>query len=153
MRWLSPGHEAAGRVELRGALVMRAGWSPVLSPDAKAKRARLREILGASGAEPPSVGELAQLAGAESVPLLRLLERDGEVVQVESERYYAAAAVEAMVATLRAKMDPGRGYTPAELRDLLGLSRKFLIPLLEYCDRKGITVRQGSERVLGASGK
>jgi hypothetical protein len=38
-------------------------------------------------------------------------------------------------------MAVGREYSPAELRELLGLSRKFLIPFLEYCDRVGYTVR------------
>jgi hypothetical protein len=32
------------------------------------------------------------------------------------------------------------------LRDVLGISRKFLIPFLEYCDAAGYTVRSGSGR-------
>jgi len=32
-------------------------------------------------------------------------------------------------------------YGPAELREFLGLTRKFLIPFLEYCDREGFTTR------------
>jgi len=39
----------------------------------------------------------------------------------------------------------------AQLRDVLGLSRKYLITFLEFCDRKGITERQGEGRVLRAS--
>jgi selenocysteine-specific elongation factor len=79
-----------------------------------------------------------------------MLERDGEVVQVEAERYYAASALARLVATLRANMRADHAYSPAELRDMLGLSRKFLIPILEYCDRNGITTRRGGERVLAA---
>ena len=139
---------ASGRLALQGALVMRSGWSPRLSPEALATLTGLLEALRAAGAEPPSVGELEQLWGASSLPLLRLLERSGEVVQVEEERYYAASALGEIVGRLRARMDAGRPYTPAELRDMLGLSRKFLIPLLEYCDRRGITVRRGGERVI-----
>jgi selenocysteine-specific elongation factor len=41
----------------------------------------------------------------------------------------------------------GREYGPAELRDLVGLSRKYLIPFLEYCDRTGITARKATGRV------
>jgi selenocysteine-specific elongation factor len=40
--------------------------------------------------------------------------------------------------------------TPALLRDRLGISRKFLIPLLEWADRQGITRRIGESRVLGS---
>jgi len=34
------------------------------------------------------------------------------------------------------------------VKDLLGVSRKYAIPLMEYFDSKGITVRQGERRVL-----
>jgi selenocysteine-specific elongation factor len=45
-------------------------------------------------------------------------------------------------------MTKGRVYTPAELRDVLGVSRKYLIPFLEYCDRQRITERLEGGRVL-----
>ena len=35
-----------------------------------------------------------------------------------------------------------------ELRDALGTTRKYLIPLLEYFDSKGVTTRLGANRVL-----
>jgi selenocysteine-specific elongation factor len=140
--------QKAGRLELRGAVALRSGWSPILSSEAEAERERLVDALRSAGSEPPSVGELEERHGESTLALLRLLERDGEVVQVESDRFYAAAALSAIVGTLRATMHPGRPYTPAELRDALGLSRKFLIPLLEYCDRSGVTDRRGGERFL-----
>jgi hypothetical protein len=37
-------------------------------------------------------------------------------------------------------------YGPAELRESVGLTRKFLIPFLEYCDRMGHTVRNDAGR-------
>jgi hypothetical protein len=45
-------------------------------------------------------------------------------------------------------MEAGREYSPSELRDVIGLSRKYLIPFLEYCDRRGITERRLAGRVL-----
>jgi selenocysteine-specific elongation factor len=92
------------------------------------------------------VTELVPRFGAEAADLLRLLEREGRVVAVEPERYYAVASVDALVERLRANMTPGREYSPAELRDLLGFSRKFLIPFLEYCDRRGLTIRGATGR-------
>jgi selenocysteine-specific elongation factor len=35
-----------------------------------------------------------------------------------------------------------------ELRDRLGTTRKFLIPLLEHFDTVGVTARRGGTRVL-----
>jgi selenocysteine-specific elongation factor len=140
---------SAGRLEVHGALVCRAGWAPVLTPAQHAARDALLEALKSAGREPPSVGELESHAGAATVPLLRLLEREGAVVQVEGDRFYAASAVEELVAALRIGMTPGREYAPADLRDILGFSRKFLIPFLEFCDRSGVTERRQGGRVLG----
>ena len=38
----------------------------------------------------------------------------------------------------------------AEIRDLLGTTRKFAVPLCEYLDRIGVTRREGDLRVLAA---
>jgi selenocysteine-specific elongation factor len=84
-----------------------------------------------------------------SVPsLLNFLERQGRLVQVEADRYYDRNAVDALIAKLRAGLAPGRVYAPAQLRDLLGFSRKYLIPFLEFCDRIGVTERRGEGRTL-----
>jgi hypothetical protein len=38
------------------------------------------------------------------------------------------------------------GLTPAAARDAVGLSRKYVVPLLEYFDAVGVTVRDGDRR-------
>ena len=45
-------------------------------------------------------------------------------------------------------MEGGRVYSPGELRELLGITRKYLIPFLEYCDRQRVTERRMQGRVL-----
>ena len=137
-----------GDLELDGGLVRVKGWTPRLTGAQREGREALLRLLEESGAEPPSVAEIAVSQGPDSTALLRLLEREELVVQVEPDRYYAASAVRDLLGRLRAGMTPGREYGPAELRDLLGISRKYLIPFLEYCDRTGATERRASGRVL-----
>ncbi len=137
-----------GVVDLRGAFVATAGWQPTLGAAQVRVREGLRTVLTEAGREPPSVGELTGRFGPDTPALLRLLERGGEVVAVESDRYYAAEVVEGLVAELQARLEPGREYAPTELREMLGISRKFLIPFLEYCDRSGVTERRPNGRVL-----
>jgi len=76
------------------------------------------------------------------------LERQGRIVKVEADRYYDRNALDHMIAQLKGKLVPGRVYVPAQLRDVLGFSRKYLIPFLEFCDRSGVTERRGDGRVL-----
>ena len=140
--------EQDGEIESYGPLVRRPGWVP--SPSAHDLEAgnHLAHDICAAEQEPPSVGELVSRYGSSVPALLRFLERQGRIVQVETDRYYDRSALEAMVARLKAALVPGRVYVPAQLRDVLGFSRKYLIPFLEFCDRKGITERRGDGRVL-----
>jgi selenocysteine-specific elongation factor len=138
-----------GQIEtIEGGLARRRGWEPKLSSDQTDLKATLVNALRAAGAEPPSLGELTSAHGQAVVPIVRMLEREGVVVPVESDRYYDAGALTALLDRLRNGMVAGREYTPSELRDVIGLSRKFLIPFLEYCDRRGITERRSAGRVL-----
>ena len=108
-------------------------------------REQLANELATAGAEPPSVSELAARFGPDVPALVRHLEREGRVIMVEGDRWYDTRAVQRLVQALRGA--PGDGvHTPAELRDLLGLSRKYLIPFLEYCDRVGVTERHQEGR-------
>jgi selenocysteine-specific elongation factor len=136
------------RVEILGGLVRLTGWAPRLSSDQTALKSRLVDVLRAAGAEPPSVAELISTNGPSVPPILRLLEREGAVVPVDGERYYEVDALTLLVGRLRTGMEAGREYSPSELRDVIGLSRKYLIPFLEYCDRRGITERRLAGRVL-----
>jgi selenocysteine-specific elongation factor len=140
--------ENAGRLEIQGPIVRRRGWVP--SPTASDLEAtnRLAHDICSGGREPPSVTDLVSRYGSSVPSLLNFLERQGRIVQVEAERYYDQNAVEELISKLRAGLAPGRVYAPAQLRELLGFSRKYLIPFLEFCDRIGVTERRGEGRTL-----
>ena len=145
------GLEAAGEIETDGPLIRRKGWAPTPSAlDLRASSAVAHDICAAER-EPPSVGELVSRHGSGVPALLGYLEREGRIVKVEADRYYDRSTLEEMVATLKEHLVPGTVYVPAQLRDVLGFSRKYLIPFLEFCDRKGITERRGEGRVLRES--
>ena len=140
---------AVGEVTLDHGIVARSRYVAILS-DAQTlvKNAMLQAIVTA-GAEPPSFDELAPRVGAsrEDVhALARWLAREGFVVAVEPERYYAASTVEALRVRLLAGMTGTNGYSPTDLKGMLDLTRKFLIPFLEYCDREGYTIRDAAGR-------
>lgn len=140
--------ERRGEIESHGPLVRRTGWVPSPSErDVEASNLLVHDIC-AGGQEPPSVGELVSRYGSSVPALLRFLERQGRIVQVEADRYYDRSTLDALIARLRTKLVPGQVYVPAQLRDVLGSSRKYLIPFLEFCDRSGITERRAEGRIL-----
>ena len=119
------------------------------APRAGGGAAAVEQIVGlveAGGLTPPSVAELALQTGRPDVAaILRLATGDGRVEAVEPERYYARGALDRFLLALRAG-EPGRPVVPAELRARLGISRKYLIPLLEWADSKGVTLWDGDVR-------
>jgi selenocysteine-specific elongation factor len=140
--------ERVGEIESHGPLVRKTGWVPSPSERDIEASDHLAHDICAGTREPPSVGELVSRYGSSVPGLLRFLERQGRIVQVETDRYYDRNTLDAMIARLRAKLVPGQVYVPAQLRDVLGFSRKYLIPFLEFCDRNGITERLGKGRIL-----
>ena len=117
----------------------------------KATSTRLEEALKKGRGEPPTLKELCAALSCSEKQLLdhaNLLYREGRAVKVKGDIFYAPAAVaeirEKLVRYLREKGE----ISPNEFRELTGLSRKFMIPLLEFFDQEKLTIRSGDRRVL-----
>ena len=137
----------AGEISHVGGVLKRAGWAPTLSDSDVRLADQVRLRLASAGCEPPSAEEIVQELGSGVQAVIRFLERRGDVVQVEAGRYYEASQLTSLIERLHRALGGGRMASPSELREELGLSRKFLIPFLEYCDRLGYTNRGATGRV------
>ena len=140
--------ERAGLVIVEGAWLRSPGFAPGTGATATAAKDVLLETLRAAGAEPPTVAELSAQLGAEVPALLKLLEREGTVVAVALDRWFSRDGMVLLLGKLRAHVRPGTVYSPSELREVLGVSRKFLIPFLEWCDRRRISHRAADGRTF-----
>lgn len=142
----------------RGAVVTEKGQvrHPKAAVSAIAQETEAREkllpLLREQGLAPAGVRELADATRVDAGiarKVLGQLATEGLAVRVSSEMHFSAEAMAgakaALVAHLEANPD---GATAADLRDALGVSRKYAIPLLEYFDAQGITRREGDLRVL-----
>jgi selenocysteine-specific elongation factor len=145
---------AAGHLAFRGATLCPPGWEPRFSAEQGEAARWVMERLQSAGREPPSIAELAaERPGTPLLPVLRFLERTGRLILVEADRYFTKESVTEMIEGLVGQMkSSGRPETPATLREVLGVSRKYLMPFLEYCDRERITERRGDGRVLSGRG-
>ena len=80
--------------------------------------------------------------------LLLQTHSEGELVHLSADLFLAAAPyAEAREAVVQNCENNGQLEIP-ELRDRLGTTRKYLIPLLEHFDAIGLTARRGGSRVL-----
>jgi selenocysteine-specific elongation factor len=141
----------ARQLALDGGIVRIAGFEPRVE-GGEPEVQRLLGILRGAGLMPPSVGELERETGRRDVvATLRLAAGRGLVEAVERDRYYAVEALHQFAETVR-EIGRGGDIQPAAVRERLGISRKYLIPLLEWADARGITVRAGETRRLGRAG-
>jgi selenocysteine-specific elongation factor len=142
----------AGRIRQRDGIVALAGFAPkVEGGDAEVDR--IVGILEQAALSPPSLAELEAATGRRDLgSLLRLAAASGRVEAVERDRYYTRAALDRFAQTLT-ELGRDADIVPSAVRERLGISRKYLIPLLEWADGKGLTVRVGDVRRLRTTRK
>lgn len=161
---------AAAEVRLRTAVEAAGPLGLELSRLGEIDRALLGELAGLvvsggrarASAEDP-LDQHAFLVALERAPFsppspsefgvgrdeLRELLRTGRVVESDG-CYFAASAVESASERLsRLLAAAPAGLTASEIRQELGTSRKFALPLLSHLDSTGITRRRGDLRIAG----
>ena len=138
------------KLEIVESVARLPGWRPAFDARATGARDQVARRVAEAKWQVPTVAELErELPNAPVRAVLAHLAREGVVEQMDQERYAAAPALAEFRAALEATLTELGSATPAELRDRLGLTRKYLIPLLEWADRRGVTRRTGDARVLG----
>jgi len=78
--------------------------------------------------------------------VLQFLLRKGKLVKVAPNLYFSFLAVDRAEKALSKLLTEQAEFSPAEARERLNTSRKYLIPLLEYFDRKKLTRRVNEKR-------
>lgn len=162
-------HEAAPRMDGRvfeavleriadtGALVVSEGTvsHPKAGAGAKAKAektaAEVLSILESSKTTPPTVPEVQEKIGCtptEAYAAFGRLEKDGAAVKIDRDLYMETEAFESLAAAVRAELEACGEANAARLKDAMGVSRKYAIPVLEKLDALGITKRAGDVRTL-----
>ncbi|MBW6467675.1 MAG: selenocysteine-specific translation elongation factor [Coriobacteriia bacterium] len=117
----------------------------------QAAEAVLRPLVVRDGLAPKSVAEWSAEAGVDAAVARKVLARmasAGEALRLGSDMHFDAAAVDAAGERISAFLREHASATAAELRDVLGVTRKYAIPLLEHFDAIGLTKRDGDTRTL-----
>ena len=112
----------------------------------------LQTTLQQTGLQAPLLKELQQQAEKQAdavLQLLKIAESGGAIMKISDELYLSVQTVELVKSKLKALMTDGTGKTMAEIRDALGTTRKYAVPLCEYLDHTGFTVRKDDLRFPG----
>ncbi len=135
-----------GEFLLVGTSLRRAAHRPGLPAHLQASGDRLRAALAAKPFEPPSRQELAP--DGVSRQALRFLFDTGEALELGPDLVLLEASFRRMKTIIVRALRSAGPATTSDLRQILGTTRRVLIPFLEHLDRAGVTRREGDRRTL-----
>jgi selenocysteine-specific elongation factor len=139
-----------GRLIATGSSIAAAGFRPGLDAGQQVTADALAATLAEAGLAAPRLAELPEplRAHRDLAAIARHLAADGRLVALAHDHFADAATIRTAVSALRTQFKAGDTLTTADLKQVLPVTRKYLIPLLEYLDRLGVTRREGDARVL-----
>ncbi len=117
----------------------------------QAAREGLAPLIARDGLAPRTVAEWAAEAGVDAGVARKVLAAfvaEGRAVRLGPDMHFDATALQAAEVRMVAFLQERGSATAAQLRDVLGVSRKYAIPLLERFDSVGLTKRDGDLRAL-----
>jgi len=139
------------KLELAGELVRLAGRGVVMKDEEAEAKQTIERAFATTGLKVPYLKDvLAALPvdKARAQKIVTLLLRDKVLIKVSDELVFHREVLD----SLRRLMAEQKKKTPkidvGAFKDLIGVTRKYAIPLLEYLDRERITRRVGDQREI-----
>ena len=146
---------AVGDLEARGTVVVKLDKIALATFKVQRSEGRvrlweriLRELLD-GGFTPPSEAKLVEIIGSRPTAINEILqqaEANGEVVQVTQGIFFPVETVEALKEKMREVHSRSGPFSLAAIREYVGSTRRYMVPLCEYLDAVGFTRREGDLR-------
>jgi len=139
------------QLEMAGELVHATGHGVVLRGDEAESKKQIEAAFANAGLKVPLLKEvLASLPidTARAQKIVTLLLRDRVLVKIGDDLVFHRDALEGLRQLVIAQKSKTPKMNIVAFKDLIGVTRKYAIPLLEYLDRERVTRRVGDERVI-----
>ncbi len=131
--------------------VRLAGHQVQLAEDLDSLRHNIAVIYSEAGLTPPSITDVIsgfKNQNAQAQSIIKLMLKDGDLIKINEEMCFSRLVLGKLREDYKAMLIKDGKATPATFKDLTGLSRKYIIPLMEYFDVNKLTVRVGDHRIL-----
>lgn len=131
-------------IEFEKEIIRLKTFKISLSEDKEILKEKILKILEHSAFQPPMKEELAKavtINNKELGELLKIIVSEGNLVRINDNLYLSSVNYAKMIANLKVFFKTKPEMTVGEFRDVLGTSRKYALPFLEYLDSNKITLR------------
>ncbi len=150
-QWVLARLEQAGKTAATGARVRLASFQPCYSEDQQRIAQVFEAGLLADRFMPPSPEEIMEargLRGTAATEVWESLLDSGAVIRLAEGIFLHRQALDDVINRVREHLGQHGSMTASQFRDLIGSTRKYAVPLLEYMDAQRVTRRIGDEREL-----
>ncbi len=142
---------ASGGVEADKDKVRVKGAGGEPAKERTAFEDQMLQVLSKHGLTPPTVKDLSlevRKPEGQVRDVLQKLVFEGKAVKTKGDLYFQRDVMEKLKERVTSHFKSNKELTPADIKSMFDLSRKYTIPLLEYLDEIKLTIRVGDKRVL-----
>ncbi|MDG2065259.1 MAG: selenocysteine-specific translation elongation factor [SAR324 cluster bacterium] len=142
-----------GKFVQNGQYFSLAEHQPQVSQAQEAGLAHCFELIKAGGFQPyrrTRLLEELEMNEQEGVAMLKSAVHSKRLVRVADDLYYAPEQTKEILISLRKYLQDNQSITVIQFKELLNISRKHAIDLLEYFDSQHLTIREDNHRVPGS---
>ena len=145
------------QMEKQGAIVSEddsvrlSGYSVSLGADQSEQKKKISKIYQRAGLKPPYFRDIPGMLGIDiqaAKDVLMLLIKEGSIIKAKDDLYFERNAVDVLQNKLLDFFAANAELTTPRFKELACVSRKYLIPLIEYFDSINFTIRIGDVRKL-----
>ena len=132
-------------------IIKRAGHEVELKVDQHAVKEKIKKIYQTSGLTPPffrTVCEDLNLDKKTAHDVLHMLMDEKSIIKTKDDLYFDAGEIEKLEQNLISFLKEKESISTPDFKDMIGVSRKYIIPLIEYFDSTNLTIRVGDTRQL-----
>jgi len=143
--------EKEGRIAVEKESVRLTGHRVSLKGELEGLKAKIAQTYLKAKLTPPLVKEVLEQFDSkpEAVQsVLGVLLKEGVLLKVTEDLYFHRDPMDRLRDDYVKLLAKDGKATPASFKDLTGLTRKFIIPLMEYFDATKLTIRVGDHRTL-----
>lgn len=140
-----------GRIVLDREIIRLAEHQVSLQEDLGELRETLNRLYLDAGLTPPTMREVMEKFSQKKNTARKVMDvmlREGILVKISEDLYFHRDSLQILRGNYKNLLLKEGKATPASFRELTGLSRKFIIPLMEYFDLTKLTIRAGEHRLL-----
>ena len=125
-------------------VIRLSGHKVALEADQKDFRHRIEQIYLQSGLQPPYFRDLVASLGqnlAHTREILMHMLEQGTLVKVKEGLYFHTSVMDNLKNRLVSYLKSNGKITTPQFKEMTGVSRKYMIPLIEYFDSTKVTIR------------